>query len=476
MEGREHRVVRRGREVRRKRTSTPGDLEKGKSAVLHPAPERLSKSYEGSTMVWKGDAEDRLAKSLITLIDEVDQKVPSRDRHNDGTIGDKRHQQEGSASDHNPLIRDGSMGVVTALDITHDPAAGFDAGVFAESLRQAKDNRIKYVIFNGRIFNSTVSPWVWRDRNHGPGDHSEHVHVSVVADPARFDDTRPWPFDLSGAGEGQVTVFRPQLKLGDSGPAVVDLQRLLGIATNGEFGPETDKAVRDFQASRNLVVDGIVGSHTWGALTASSTDVVGGGDAGTFSIKLGSGNPMQLLAGLLTALSKGKPIAADLAKPGQGVDLVQVLLPLLLQSTTGGKQIDAAQLLSMLLTVKPPASQASTPSQPTGLNALLLLLLSQLAGGKPSGGPALIGSAAPPATSQASTSAVQKPSVQISVAALAVSAILQVLGVVGTPFGLGAIPTTVGTLATLVPILTGAFGATGGFGALLNAGRALLRK
>src|SRR5215475_7229188 len=168
--GPEHRVVRRGREVRRKRTSTPGDREKGKSAALHPPPEMLSKSYEGSTMVWKGDANNRLAKSLITLIDEVDQKFPSRDRHNDGTIGDEAHRQRNS--DHNPQVRDGSLGVVTALDITHDPAAGFDAGAFAESLRQAKDDRIKYVIFNGRIFSSTQSPWVWRDRNQGPGDHS----------------------------------------------------------------------------------------------------------------------------------------------------------------------------------------------------------------------------------------------------------------------------------------------------------------
>ena len=428
-------------------------------------------------MVWKGDANNRLAKSLITLIDEIDQKIPSRDMHNDGTIGDEAHQQRNS--DHNPQIRDGSMGVVTALDVTHDPAAGFDAEKFAESLRQAKDDRIKYVIFNGRIFNSTVSPWVWRERNQGPGDHSEHVHVSVVADPARFDDTRPWPFDLSGAAPGQVTVFRPKLKLGDSGPAVVDLQHLLGITPNGVFGPETERAVRDFQASRNLVVDGIVGSHTWGALTVSSTDVAGGGDVGTFSIKLAGGNPLQLLAARLMMLSKEKPMADDPAKPGQGIDLVKMLLPLLLKSMQTGKQIDIADLLSVLLTGQPVASPApaSTPApaaQPsTDLNALLLALFAQVLTGKPLAGLTLPETAKPPETA---TPAIQKPSVQLSMAALAGSAILQVLGVVGTPFGLGALPTTVGTLATLVPILTGAFGATGGFGALLNIGRALLRK
>src|SRR5262245_14460989 len=85
-----------------------------------------SQVLKGSSMVWKGDSQNRLAKSLVTLIDEVVQKFPGRDTRNDGTIGDLRHQQEGVKSDHNPNIRLGAMGIVTALDITHDPAHGFD--------------------------------------------------------------------------------------------------------------------------------------------------------------------------------------------------------------------------------------------------------------------------------------------------------------------------------------------------------------
>ena len=117
-------------------------------------------------MVWKSDANNRLAKSLVTLIDDVTQKFPGRDTDNDGTIGDLAHQQ--TNSDHNPQIKLGATGIVTALDITHDPSVGFDAGAFAELLREAKDPRIKYVIFNGRIFNSKVSPWVWRNRTGDP--------------------------------------------------------------------------------------------------------------------------------------------------------------------------------------------------------------------------------------------------------------------------------------------------------------------
>lgn len=217
-------------------------------------------------MVWKGDNRNRLAKSLVTLIDDVTQKFPNRNTRNDGTIGDLAHQNR--VSDHNPAVHHGGKGIVTALDITHDPAHGFDAGAFAESLRQNRDPRIKYVIFNGRIFNSKEHAWEWRDRKKGRGDHSEHVHVSVLGEPALFDDESPWRYDLSGAVlTSRVTASSPpKLKRGDTGPAVHDLQNLLGIESDGVFGEETENAVIAFQQKSGLFVDGIVGSHTWGML------------------------------------------------------------------------------------------------------------------------------------------------------------------------------------------------------------------
>jgi hypothetical protein len=72
------------------------------------------------------------------------------------------------------------------------------------------------------------------------------------------------------------------------------------------------------------------------------------------------------------------------------------------------------------------------------------------------------------------TPVIQKPSVQLSALGLGISSILQALGIVGTPLGMGTEPTTAGTLATLIPIVTGLFGATGGFGTILNIGVKLL--
>lgn len=44
------------------------------------------------------------------------------------------------------------------------------------------------------------------------------------------------------------------------------LQNYLHIPVDGRFGADTDKAVRDFQKSHGLAVDGVVGKATWAAL------------------------------------------------------------------------------------------------------------------------------------------------------------------------------------------------------------------
>lgn len=56
------------------------------------------------------------------------------------------------------------------------------------------------------------------------------------------------------------------LRSGDKGAAVRRLQEALGIAVDGSFGPETDRAVRSFQSFAGLPVDGVVGARTWEAL------------------------------------------------------------------------------------------------------------------------------------------------------------------------------------------------------------------
>lgn len=73
---------------------------------------------------------------------------------------------------------------------------------------------------------------------------------------------------------------------GQRGGCVTELQSLLNhhgadLAVDGDFGPLTDSAVRDFQAEQGLSVDGQVGPNTkaalYGAVTPPSSPPPGGG-------------------------------------------------------------------------------------------------------------------------------------------------------------------------------------------------------
>jgi hypothetical protein len=123
-----------------------------------------------------------------------------------GTIGDTAHT---STSDHSPhtYAALGSMPVVCAADFPHAPALGLDGGAFTEALRQSRDARIAYVIFNGRVFSSTNAPWVWRTYT-GSDRHDTHWHVSVVHT-ARADDTSPWQMPGAAATGDDVNLNDP---------------------------------------------------------------------------------------------------------------------------------------------------------------------------------------------------------------------------------------------------------------------------
>jgi hypothetical protein len=123
----------------------------------------------------------RLALSLDTLRKQLNALFPNRSKASDGTIGDTAHSNR--TSDHNP----NSAGVVTAMDLTHDPAHGVVGQKLAEAL--IKDRRVKYVIFSGKIWKARTRVWeVYR----GSNAHNHHVHVSVQGDSSLADSVTAW--------------------------------------------------------------------------------------------------------------------------------------------------------------------------------------------------------------------------------------------------------------------------------------------
>ena len=99
------------------------------------------------------------------------------------------------------------------------------------------------------------------------------------------DGGTPMPVDgivgpLTWTALGPYKEATPTVRLGATGPVVLALQKVLQedyidggpfytAALDGVFGTVTDAAVKAFQTDRGLVVDGIVGEHTWLAPAAA---------------------------------------------------------------------------------------------------------------------------------------------------------------------------------------------------------------
>lgn len=206
----------------------------------------------------------RVAKSLLKLRDQINEAYPNRNKKSDGTIGDAAHASR--KSDHNPWIRNGRYGVVSALDITNDPRNGVDSSEFADYLKEKNDPRVKYLVSDRRIWNPRISN-KWR-KYRGKNPHTQHFHLSVKPQSNFYDDDQPWDIPLEGTPRPDAPQEddRPILKQGARGQWVRNLQKMLSASIDGIFGPLTKRAVVRFQNRFKLVPDGIVGPYTWEAL------------------------------------------------------------------------------------------------------------------------------------------------------------------------------------------------------------------
>ena len=79
-------------------------------------------------------------------------------------------------------------------------------------------------------------------------------------------ETPPAPLIPASEPDGQN---RATIRRGATGDLVRQLQYKIGAPVDGNFGPQTEAAVRVFQRTHGAVPDGIVGPKTWAAIDAA---------------------------------------------------------------------------------------------------------------------------------------------------------------------------------------------------------------
>lgn len=192
----------------------------------------------------------RLAGSLIQLGHEVAAAHP--DFTCLGTIGDQSHVTEGTASDHNPFVKDPrtGVGIVRAIDI-----GGPDAELKAlrQLLWQAyaeTDNRVYEYGYMKGCSDNLINNWGLPFGTHVDGGDAGHLHVSVTQSNgnhpaangyvAAIDDTRPWGITAAGlvAPASAATAPEPAVKLWQGYP----VPALIARGTNQYFGLITGPA------------------------------------------------------------------------------------------------------------------------------------------------------------------------------------------------------------------------------------------
>ena len=116
--------------------------------------------------------------AAIAVLRQATALRPKRNKASDGLLPSAAHLKASPTSDHNTGL---------AADLTHDPKNGIDCAEIFQNLKT--DKRVKYLIFNGKIWSKERSAEGDRDYS-GSNKHTHHIHISINDNYAS--DTSPW--------------------------------------------------------------------------------------------------------------------------------------------------------------------------------------------------------------------------------------------------------------------------------------------
>ena len=185
---------------------------------------------------------------------------------------------EAMAIDETAALRSASWGLGQVMGFNHK-MAGFDTvqqmvRAFLEDEDRHLEAMVAFIISVGLDDEIRRHDWSGFARGYnGAGYRKNQYHLKLASRFAWWQKRRDTPWEPAGAPPAVEGIVDVAYSRGDKGPAVRALQADLAEAgfyagdLDGKFGPATEAAVRAFQASRGLLVDGWAGPETLGALT-----------------------------------------------------------------------------------------------------------------------------------------------------------------------------------------------------------------
>jgi hypothetical protein len=193
--------------------------------------------------------------------------------HNDTAFGGGDHDYDVSVHFNSD---DGSAHGTECLYVTQESLATKVAGAIATASgltnRGAKFRDDLFVLNNTREKAIIVETCFCNNTNDSNIYRSQYQDICrALAEAISGRDIQEGvpPGEQPPAEHPPSTSGRPTISRGDSGYHVVTVQECLqAVPIDGDFGPITETAVKDYQGRHSLDVDGIVGPMTWGALEA----------------------------------------------------------------------------------------------------------------------------------------------------------------------------------------------------------------
>lgn len=116
--------------------------------------------------------------AALSMLRQATALAPLRKKASDGLLPSTAHLKLNPDSDHNTGL---------AVDLTHDPKRGIDCAEIFQRLKE--DDRVSYLIFNGKIWSRQYAKQGDRKYN-GSNPHTKHLHCSIR--PEHAGDTSPW--------------------------------------------------------------------------------------------------------------------------------------------------------------------------------------------------------------------------------------------------------------------------------------------